>query len=110
LPNPDSVQEFKVSTSLYDATQGRNGGGNINAVLKSGTLKFHGDLWEYLRNTSLDAHDYFLGKVVIKQNIFGGDFGGPVGPKAQFGFLQKLATSAPRARVFARPMMTTKPG
>ena len=86
LPNPDSVQEFKVSTSLYDATQGRNGGGNINAVLKSGTLKFHGDLWEYLRNTSLDAHDYFLGKVVIKQNIFGGDFGGPVGPKAQFGF------------------------
>jgi len=86
LPNPDSVQEFKVSTSLYDATQGRNGGGNINAVLKSGTLKFHGDLWEYLRNTSLDAQDYFLGKVVIKQNIFGGDFGGPVGPKAQFGF------------------------
>jgi len=63
LPNPDSVQEFKVSTSLYDATQGRNGGGNINAVLKSGTLKFHGDLWEYLRNTSLDAQDYFLGKV-----------------------------------------------
>jgi hypothetical protein len=86
LPNPDSVQEFKVSTSLYDATQGRNGGGNINAVLKRGTLKFHGDLWEYLRNTSLDAQDYFLGKVVIKQNIFGGDFGGPVGPKAQFGF------------------------
>jgi hypothetical protein len=86
LPSPDAIQEFKVSTSLYDATQGRNGGGNINAALKSGTTKFHGDLWEYLRNTSLDAQDYFLGKVVIKQNIFGGDFGGPVGPKAQFGF------------------------
>jgi hypothetical protein len=86
LPSPDAIQEFKVSTSLYDATQGRNGGGNINAVLKSGTLKFHGDLWEYLRNTSLDAQDYFLGKVVIKQNIFGGDFGGPVGPRAQLGF------------------------
>ncbi len=86
LPSPDAVQEFKVSTSLYDATQGRNGGGNINAVLKSGTLKFHGDLWEYLRNTSLDAHDYFLGKVIVKQNIFGGDLGGPVGPKAQLGF------------------------
>src|SRR5713226_52352 len=86
LPNPDAIEEFKVSTSLYDATQGRNGGGNINAVLKSGTLKFHGDLWEYLRNTSLDAQDYFLGKVVIKQNIFGGDFGGPVGPRAQLGF------------------------
>ena len=44
LPSPDAIQEFKVSTSLYDATQGRNGGGNINATLKSGTAKFHGDL------------------------------------------------------------------
>ncbi|MGA9473454.1 MAG: carboxypeptidase-like regulatory domain-containing protein [Terriglobales bacterium] len=86
LPNPDAIQEFKVSTSLYDATQGRNGGGNINAVLKSGASKFHGDAWEYLRNTALDAHDYFLGKVVIQQNIFGGDFGGPVGPRAELGF------------------------
>src|ERR1700746_3266157 len=85
LPNPDSIQEFKVSTSLYDATQGRNGGGNINATLKTGTSKFHGDLWEYFRNTSLDAHDYFLGKVQIKQNIFGGDLGGPVGKDARFG-------------------------
>ena len=49
-------------------------------------MHFHGGLWEYLRNTALDAQDYFLGKVVIKQNIFGGDLGGPVGPKAQFGF------------------------
>jgi hypothetical protein len=86
LPNPDSIQEFKVSTSLYDATQGRNGGGNINATLKSGTLSFHGDAWEYFRNTALDANDYFLGKVVIKQNIFGGDFGGPVGEKAKLGY------------------------
>jgi hypothetical protein len=75
LPNPDSIQEFKVSTSLYDASQGRNGGGNVNATLKSGALKFHGDLWEYFRNTSLDADDYFLGKVVVKQNIFGADLG-----------------------------------
>jgi len=86
LPNPDSIQEFKVSTSLYDASQGRNGGGNINATLKSGTAKVHGDLWEYFRNTSLDANDYFLGKVVVKQNIFGGDFGGPVGKDAKLGF------------------------
>ncbi len=86
LPSPDAIQEFKVSTSLYDATQGRNGGGNINATLKSGTSKFHGDLWEYFRNTSLDANDYFLGKVVVKQNIFGGDIGGPIGPQAKFGY------------------------
>src|SRR5208282_3727589 len=62
LPSPDAIQEFKVSTSLYDATQGRNGGGNINAVLKGGSQKFHGDVWEYLRNTSLDAHDYSSAK------------------------------------------------
>ena len=86
LPNPDSIQEFKVSTSLYDASQGRNGGGNINATLKGGTSVFHGDAWEYFRNTALDANDFFLGKVVVKQNIFGGDFGGPVGPKAQLGY------------------------
>ena len=86
LPSPDAIQEFKVSTSLYDATQGRNGGGNINATLKSGSAKFHGDLWEYFRNTSLDANDYFLGKVVIKQNIFGGDIGGPIGPGAKLGY------------------------
>jgi hypothetical protein len=86
LPSPDAIQEFKVSTSLYDATQGRNGGGNINATLKSGTNRFHGDLWEYFRNTALDADDYFLGKVVIKQNIFGGDIGGPIGSEAKFGY------------------------
>ncbi len=86
LPSPDAIEEFKVSTSLYDATQGRNGGGNINATLKSGASKFHGDAWEYFRNTALDAHDYFLGKVVIKQNIFGGDLGGPIGDHAALGY------------------------
>jgi hypothetical protein len=86
LPSPDAIQEFKVSTSLYDATQGRNGGGNINATLKNGTAQFHGDAWEYFRNTALDAQDFFLKKVVIKQNIFGGDLGGPIGPKAQLGY------------------------
>jgi hypothetical protein len=86
LPNPDAIEEFKVSTSLYDASQGRNGGGNINATLRGGTAKFHGDAWEYFRNTDLDADDYFLGKVQVKQNIFGGDFGGPVGPKAKLGY------------------------
>jgi Carboxypeptidase regulatory-like domain len=91
LPNPDSIQEFKVSTSLYDATQGRNGGGNINATLKNGTDNYHADAWEYFRNTKLDANDFFLNRAgqprpIIKQNIFGGDFGGPVYPGKQLGF------------------------
>jgi hypothetical protein len=91
LPNPDVVQEFKVQTSLYDATQGRNGGGNINAILKSGTDNFHGDVYEFFRNTALDANEYFLKgsgspRPVIQQNIFGGSFGGPVVPGGKLGF------------------------
>ena len=91
LPNPDAIQEFKVATSLYDATQGRNGGGNINAILKSGTNSFHFDAFEYFRNTVLDANDFFLksyglDRPVMQQNIFGGSVGGPVGRGAKLGF------------------------
>src|ERR1700692_4064681 len=91
LPNPDVVQEFKVQTSLYDASQGRNGGGNINAILKSGTNQFHGDVYEFFRNTVLDANEYFLNQTGsprpdIKQNIFGGSLGGPIMPNGKLGF------------------------
>ncbi len=91
LPNPDVVQEFKVQTSLYDASQGRNGGGNINAILKSGTNQIHGDAYEFFRNTVLDANEYFLKgsgspRPVIQQNIFGGSLGGPIGRGAKLGF------------------------
>src|SRR2546422_5409048 len=56
LPNPDVIQEFKVQTSLYDASQGRNGGGNGNAVLKSGPKDFHGDLYQFFPNHVLNPH------------------------------------------------------
>src|SRR5579883_1163114 len=83
LPNADVIQEFKVQTSLYDATQGRNGGGNINAILRSGTRQFHGDVYEFFRNDALNANDFFLNRQgsarpVLKQNVFGGSLGGPV--------------------------------
>src|SRR6266852_6247204 len=91
IPNANAIEEFKVSTSLYDATQGRNGGGNIDAVLKTGANKYHFDAWEFFRNTSLDANDFFLNEAGkprprIQQNIFGADGGGPVGRKAQLGY------------------------
>jgi hypothetical protein len=90
LPNADVVQEFKVQTSLYDASQGRNGGGNINAILKSGTREYHGDLYEFFRNDKLNANEYFLNsqrqaRPVLKQNIFGGSLGGPLGTE-KLGF------------------------
>jgi hypothetical protein len=83
LPNPDVIQEFKVQTSLYDASQGRDGGGNVNAILKSGTRELHGDAYEFFRNTDLNANDFFLNREglarpEINQNIFGGSLGGPV--------------------------------
>jgi hypothetical protein len=90
LPNPDVIQEFKVQTSLYDASQGRNGGGNVNAILKSGTRVFHGDAYEYFRNDVLNANEYFLNansqpRPAVKQNIFGASLGGPV-VKEKLGF------------------------
>jgi len=90
LPNPDVIQEFKVQTSLYDASQGRNGGGNVNAILKTGTRELHGDVYEFFRNDALNANEYFhnatgQARPPVKQNLFGASVGGPV-LKEQFGY------------------------
>jgi Carboxypeptidase regulatory-like domain len=92
LPSPDVVQEFKVQTSLYDASQGRNGGGMVNAVLRTGTNEWHGDAFEFFRNDVLNANDFFLNRAgqsrpVLKQNIFGGSVGGPLGSEGHFGYI-----------------------
>jgi len=92
LPSPDVIQEFKVQTSLYDASQGRNGGGMVNAVLRSGTNRWHGDAFEFFRNDVLNANDYFLKRngqprPELKQNIFGGSVGGPLGKDGKFGYI-----------------------
>jgi hypothetical protein len=82
-PAPETIAEFKVQTSLYDATFGRAGGGNIQIVTKSGTNNFHGALYEYFSNDALNANNPFLKAVgarrpVLKRNYFGGTVGGPV--------------------------------
>jgi len=92
LPSPDAVQEFKVQTSLYDATEGRNGGGNINAVLKSGGAQWHGSAFEFFRNDIFNANEFFEKRngeprPVVRQNLFGGSLGGPLGHEAKFGNL-----------------------
>src|SRR5438270_1927873 len=83
VPNPDSIQEFKVQTGQYDASYGRNAGANVDVVTKSETNQFHGDVWEYFRNTALNANDFFLKQQnqprgVLNQNQFGFTLGGPV--------------------------------
>src|SRR5258705_3849114 len=90
LPNPDVIQEFKVQTSLYDASQGRNGGGNVNAIVKTGSRELHGDVYEFFRNDALNANEYFHNatgqtRPPVKQNLFGASVGGPV-LKEQFGY------------------------
>ena len=72
IPNPDAIQEFKVQTSMYDASYGRNAGGNVNVVTKSGGNDLHGSLFEFLRNDDFNANDYFrnaagLGRAELKQ-------------------------------------------
>ncbi|HEY5162710.1 MAG TPA: TonB-dependent receptor, partial [Terriglobales bacterium] len=97
VPSPDAIQEFIVQTSLYDATQGRNSGGNVALVTKSGTSKFHGSAFEFLRNDALNANDYFLNQAgrarpVLKRNQFGGTFGGPIVKDKTFFFVSYQGT------------------
>src|SRR6202451_1887507 len=79
IPNLDSIAEFRILTSNFDAEYGEFSGGQINVVTKSGSNAFHGDLFEFLRNTDLDARNYFSpARGTFIQNQFGGTFGGPI--------------------------------
>ncbi len=77
--NPDVIQEFQEAQSSYSATQGLGGGAQVNLVTKSGTNRFHGSAFEFLRNDVLDARNFFdQKKPPYRQNQFGGSFGGPI--------------------------------
>lgn len=82
-PSVDAVEEFKVMTNTYDAQYGRTNGGTVNTILKSGTPEFHGTLYDFWRNSILDANTYALdqagaAKPFHNQHQFGGTLGGPV--------------------------------
>ena len=83
VPATDSLQEFIVQTSLYDASNGRNSGGSIEAVTRSGSNEVHGNAYYFLRNKSLNANEPFikargLARPEATRNQFGGTLGGPV--------------------------------
>src|SRR5467141_2272545 len=94
FPFPDALQEFSVQTSNYTAEYGQNAGAVVNVITKSGTNDFHGNVFEFLRNSVFNARNYFAplkfsqndtlvptkdnGRDQIKRNQFGGTFGGPI--------------------------------
>ncbi|MGH9665915.1 MAG: TonB-dependent receptor domain-containing protein [Bryobacteraceae bacterium] len=89
-PSVDALEEFKVETSNYSSEYGYSAGAVVNATLKSGTNRYHGAAFEFLRNDHLDARDYFLPSAAVKQrhqrNQFGGVFGGPIRKDKTFFF------------------------
>ena len=93
IPNLDSIAEFRVLTSNFDAEYGEFSGGQINVVTKSGSNSFHGDIFEFLRNTDLDSRNYFSpSRGTFHQNQFGGTFGGPMRKNKMFFFADYQGT------------------
>src|SRR5580658_2795753 len=88
LPNLDSISEFRIITNNFNAEYGNFSGGQVNVVTKSGANQFHGDAFDFLRNTDFDAANYFAGgaRGDFKQNQFGGTFGGPIKKDKVFFF------------------------
>src|SRR6202167_2308915 len=91
-PNPDAIAEFRLLTSNYTAEYGRNGGGIISEVIKSGSNQIHGSAFDFFRTRVLDANDFFniplgIPRLDLKRNQFGGTLGGPIRKDKIFFFL-----------------------
>jgi len=86
-PPPDAISEFRILTNTASAEFGHNAGSNTNIVTRSGSNRFHGDLYEFLRNDALDARNFFsVNTEPLKQNQFGGTLGGPIRRDKTFFF------------------------
>ena len=94
LPSPDAIQEFNLISSTINPEYGRNSGGIVNATIKSGTNSFHGDIFDFYRDTFLNSRGFFSGATqpVFHQNQFGGTFGGPIKKDKTFFFLSYQGT------------------
>jgi hypothetical protein len=83
IPAPDTIQEFKVQNSLYDAQYGRGGGANVDVEIRSGTAELHGNAYYFGRNEALDANNFFANATAVPRGEFrrsqpGGTLGGPI--------------------------------
>lgn len=120
IPNPDTIQEFKVQTGLFDAAYGRYAGANVSVVTKSGGNIYHGTIFEFFRNDALNANDFFRNQVgqqraPLKQNQFGLVLGGPIRKDEVFFFASYQGTrqvnslAAGQARVACTATLSTPP-
>jgi hypothetical protein len=118
IPSTDAIAEFKVQTSTYDASFGRNPGANVTVSTKSGTNDFHGSGFEFFRNSILNADDFFYDKTpadphqVLDQNQFGGTIGGPIKKDKLFFFFSYRGTRgkngvAPQGETFGALLPTS---
>ncbi len=115
LVSVDDLQEFRVQTSSYAPEFGRTPGGQISVITRSGTNEFHGTAFEYLRNEVLDANDWFanalkLSKPPLRQNDFGGVFGGPIARNRTFFFFsyEGLRLRLPQVSLTTVPSMSLR--
>jgi len=93
IPNLDSIAEFRIITNNFDAEHGEYSGGQVLVVTKSGTNQLHGSIFEFLRNTALDARNYFsFTRGAFRQNQFGGTLGGPIRQNKLFWFADYQGT------------------
>ncbi len=93
IPNLDSIAEFRIITSNFDAEYGEFSGGQVSVITKSGSNQFHGNAFEFLRNTDLDARNYFSPtRGAFRQNQFGGTIGGPIRHDKVFFFVDYQGT------------------
>ncbi len=106
IPSADAIQEFSLITSTINPEYGRNSGGILNAVIKSGTNQWHGGIFDFYRDTSLNTRNYFTvgpNGPIFHQNQFGGTFGGPIKKDKTFFFLSYQGTY----NAIANPRVTT---
>jgi hypothetical protein len=97
IPNLDAIAEFRILTSNFDAEYGEFSGGQIEVVTKSGSNSLHGDVFEFLRNTNLDARNYFSSsRGAFDQNQFGATLGGPIRRNTVFFFADYQGTRLTR--------------
>jgi Carboxypeptidase regulatory-like domain/TonB-dependent Receptor Plug Domain len=115
LVSVDALQEFRVQTSSFAPEYGRTPGGQVSITTMSGTSQFHGDVFDYFRNTVLDANDWFANaaakpRAPEQQNDFGGVFGGPILRGRTFFFLsyEGLRLLQPQAQVIEVPSVALR--